>query len=134
MQITISYPEIERFIQTHYQRMMKIQFVDSQTFAVSYSPYRFMPSVQVHVRIQNLSEETVVLVYNGRRGVNLIIRGLLSFMKEKINTDFLSVDSKRQIIWINLNSIKGIDKAYQYITPSDIYFDQERIHLTLEIR
>ena len=134
MQITISYPEIERFIQTHYQRMMKIQFVDSQTFAVSYSPYRFMPSVQVHVRIQNLSEETVVLVYNGRRGVNLIIRGLLSFMKEKINTDFLSVDSKRQIIWINLNSINGIDKAYQYITPSDIYFDQERIHLTLEIR
>ena len=107
MQIAISYREIQTFILHEFNKEIGLKYLNPKTISISVSPYRFVPSVRLDITIEEIHESSLILSYNARRGINLIIRGLISFMKDKVNNEFLSILTDKQLIYIQLYKING---------------------------
>lgn len=134
MQIFLSYTEIEQYIQNHYQKEIGIMFIDNHTISLSYSAHRFVPTVHITLKIERFTSEELILSYNGKRGINLIIHGIILFMEGKINKSTVEIMPERKEIYLYIDAIKGIEKAYEYLTPKDIFFTEEGMVLEAGVR
>lgn len=134
MQIAISYREIQRFILHEFNKEVGIKYLNPKTLSVSFSPNRFIPSVRIDITIEEIRETAILLSYSARRGINLIIRGLISFMDEKMNKDIISIFPDKRLIYIQLYKIKGAQKTLEYLEPKDIRFVENGVMLDLAVK
>lgn len=134
MQIAISYREIQTFILREFNKEIGMKYLNPKTLSISFSPYRFVPSVRIDVTIEEINENSILLSYNARRGINIIIRGLISFMDEKVNNGFLSVLTDKRLIYIQLYKIKGAEKTLEYLEPKDIRLVENGVMIDLKVK
>ncbi|MCD7901809.1 MAG: hypothetical protein LUH22_18740 [Bacteroides sp.] len=104
--------------------------MDSQTLSLSYSPRRFLPAVRVEVKVESLNEESLILSYNGKAAMNMLIRGFIVYMNERIDKDIIRINLDKKLIQVRLRSIRGLEKTFEYLTPSTIFFDEEKVHVS----
>jgi hypothetical protein len=56
----------------------------------------------------------------------MIISGVVSFLQSKIPAG-VKVDTTSKKVYVYLDVINGLEKALQYVTPTDIRFDADAI-------
>lgn len=129
MEVHISYNEVLRFIRNHANvDVSRLQMVrqNSRTLAISYDISDWVPTVTISVSVDKVTEHHLYLSYDCSAAASMIISGVVSFLQSKIPAG-VKVDTTSKKVYVYLDVINGLEKALQYVTPTDIRFDADAI-------
>ena len=129
MEVHISYNEVLRFIRNHTNvDTSRLQIVrkSSRTLAISYDISAWAPTVTISISVDKVTEHHLYLSYDCSAAASMIISGVVSFLQSKIPAG-VKVDTTSKKVYVYLDVINGLEKALQYVTPTDICFDADAI-------
>lgn len=85
-------------------------------------------SVTVNLKVGNVSNDEIALSYGGKYGVDLIITGVLTFIKNKLSeyTDAVVYNDDKTIT-VRLSKIGKLESALKYLSLNDIRFNESAV-------
>ena len=129
MELQITYNELLRFLGNHTNidtSRLQIVRMSSRTLAISYDISVWVPTVTISVSVDKITEHHLYLSYDCSAAASMIISGVVSFLQSKIPAG-VKVDTTSKKVYVYLDVINGLEKALQYVTPTDICFDADAI-------
>jgi hypothetical protein len=133
MQISITHEELENYIRIHCKVKTEIGFIDEKTLCFSYKPVFILPSVDIKVSIESIVNTNVILLYHGNFAVETIIKGVILFIKGKLDNNFIHFEKQNRIV-IHLSNTEKLKKMLDYLRLTDISFDKENAYLSFQIQ
>ena len=136
MELQITYNELLRFLGNHTNidtSRLQIVRMNSRTVAISYDISDWVPTVTISVSVDKVTEHHLYLSYDCSAAASMIISGVVSFLQSKIPAG-VKVDTTSKKVYIYLDVINGLEKALQYVTPTDICFDADAISVSAELK
>lgn len=136
MEVQISYNELLRFLRNHANvdvSRLHIIRKSSRTLAISYDISDWVPTVTISVSVDKVTEHHLYLSYDCSAAASMIISGVVSFLQSKIPAG-VKVDTTSKKVYIYLDVINGLEKALQYVTPTDICFDADGISVGMAVK
>ena len=136
MEVQISYNDILRFLRNHANvDTSRLQIVrkSSRTLEIGYNISAWVPTVTISVSIDKVTDHHLYLSYDCSAAASMIISGVVSFLESKIPAG-VKVDTTSKKVYIYLDVINGLDKVLQYVTPKDIHFDADVIHVSANLK
>ena len=136
MEVQISYNELLRFLRNHANvDVSRLQIIrkSSRTLAISYDISDWVPTVTISVSVDKVTEHHLYLSYDCSAAASMIISGVVSFLQSKIPAG-VKVDTSLKKVYVYLDVINGLEKALQYVTPTDICFDADAISVSAELK
>ncbi len=87
MNIIITFAELSHYIDNHYGKSLTFSEVSEREVCVSYSQNLFFKTIQVpiNISIDDVKKDSICVTYNGGFGIDMIIAGVLSFIKAKFS-------------------------------------------------
>ena len=131
MELQITYNELLRFLRNHANvDVSRLQIVrkGSRTLAISYDISAWAPIVTISISVDKVTEHHLYLSYDCS-AASMIISGIVSFLQSQIPAG-IKVDTTSKKVYVYLDEINGLEKALQYVTPTDIHFDADVIHVS----
>ena len=136
MEVQISYNDILRFLRNHANvDTSRLQIIrkSSRTLAISYDISAWVPTVTISVSVDKVTDHHLYLSYDCSAAASMIISGIVSFLQSKIPVG-IKVDTTSKKVYVYLDEINGLEKALQYVTPTDIHFDADVIYVGIELQ
>ena len=130
MNAVITYREISDFIEKEYKIRPKFTTVDEKTFEVSYKPSVFMPAITVKFHIEAMRKDIVCMSYECGTPASLMIAGIVAYLEEKIPSG-IEVNTSDKRVNIYPQRFKQIEKAVEYVSLSDITFEENSVNVAL---
>ena len=131
MELQITFSELLRFLGKHTNidtSRLQIVRMSSRTLAISYDISVWVPTVTISVSVDEVTEHHLYLSYDCSAAASMIISGVVSFLQSKIPAG-VKVDTTSKKVYVYLDVINGLEKALQYVTPTDIRFDADAINV-----
>lgn len=136
MELQITYNELLRFLGNHTNidtSRLQIVRMSSRTLAISYDISVWVPTVTISISVDKVTEHHLYLSYDCSAAASMIISGVVSFLQSKIPAG-VKVDTTSKKVYVYLDVINGLEKALQYVTPTDIHFDADVIYVGIELQ
>ena len=136
MELQITYNELLRFLRNHANvDTSRLQIVrkGSRTLAISYDISAWAPTVTISISVDKITEHHLYLSYDCSAAASMIISGVVSFLQSKIPAG-VKVDTSSKKVYVYLDVINGLEKVLQYVTPTDIQFETNVIHVSAELK
>lgn len=136
MELQITFSELLRFLGKHTNidtSRLQIVRMSSRTLAISYDISVWVPTVTISVSVDEVTEHHLYLSYDCSAAASMIISGVVSFLQSKIPAG-VKVDTTSKKVYVYLDVINGLEKALQYVTPTDICFDAAAISVSAELK
>ena len=130
MNAVITYREISDFIEKECKIRPKFTTVDEKTFEVSYKPSVFMPAITVKFHIEAMRKDIVCMSYECGTPASLMIAGIVAYLEEKIPSG-IEVNTSDKRVNIYPQRFKQIEKAVEYVSLSDITFEENSVNVAL---
>ena len=136
MNILVSFNEIKDIISKKTNNTINLDFtrVDYRTVKVSYKPMQFLPAVNVDVQIRGTSNYRIVFSYNSNPAVDMMIRGLASFLDSNIPKDIVVLDTAAHLAVIYLDKIEQLQKPLEMIELKQISFEKENVRAEIILK
>ena len=136
MNISISFNEIKDFIAEKTNGKIDLDFtcVCANTVKVSYKPMAFLPAVNVDVQIRGTSNYRIVFSYNSNPAVDMMIRGLASFLDSNIPKDIVVLDTAAHLAVIYLDKIEQLQKPLEMTELKQISFEKENVRVEIFLK
>ncbi len=132
MNAVITYKEISDFIEKKFKIRPKFTTIDDKTFEVSYKPGVFMPAISVKFHIEAMRKDIVCLSYECGMPASLMIAGVVAYLEEKIPSG-IEVNTTDKCINIYPLLFKQVEKALEYVTLSNIVFEENAVNIELSL-
>lgn len=135
MHITISFNEIKNIIsnKTNGKIQLDFNYVQRNILNVSYKPISFLPSVAVNLIIDEINNSRVCLSYETNNAIDMVIKGLVTFLDNNIPKDIAEIDTSDQSVSIHLNNIEQLQTPLEMLEIRDVWFADENVCAELEI-
>ena len=130
MNAVITYKEISDFIEKKFKICPKFSAIDDKTVEVSYKPGVFMPTISVKFHIEAIHKDIVCLSYECGTPASLMIAGVAAYLEEKIPSG-IEVNTTDKRVNIYPQRFKQIEKALEYVTLSNITFEENSANVAL---
>ncbi len=132
MKATVSYSELSEWVGQRFKIAPTFKRVDDKVLEVSYNPGLFVPTVRVTLKIEAMRKDVICLSYDCSMAVSMLIAGTVGHLQDKIPQG-VEVKPEDKRINLYLDRIDKLDKALEYVAPTDISFSEEEICLTLSL-
>lgn len=135
MKLQITYNEFLQFLSNHANvNTSRLQIVrkSSRTLEIGYGISTWMPQITISVSIDKVTDHHLYLSYDCS-AASMIISGIVSFLQSQIPAG-IKVDTTSKKVYVYLDEINGLEKALQYVTPTDIHFDADVIHVSANLK
>lgn len=134
MQLRLDYKELTGYVKNHFHIEPEINYADAKNITVSYSPNRFFPSIKANLTVEEVNEFVIVLHYDMATTALKLFNGLLPMVESKLDKNIFSLRKDEQKLVININGIKGMEKVTEYLTLSDITFDETSLCVNARLK
>lgn len=143
MKTTINYQEISSLALNGYNKDVEISKISEKTIKICYNPGVIAPNIIVNVSITNLCNNIIDLKYEcsaeysrlGSIGLSSILdfvdKWILSI--KKYIPEGIEVYTDERIVKVDLNKFEKLEKALQYLSLSDIIFNEDDLSVMLSI-
>lgn len=132
MNAVITYNEISDIIEKRLRVRPDFTTIDTNTFKASYKPGFLMPTITIRFHINNLSQDVISLSYECNTATALMISGAVAYLEEKIPSG-IEVNTGQKQIKIYPHRIKQMEKVLEYVTLSNIVFEDNTVNVGLTI-
>lgn len=136
MLITITFNELKEIISSKTNNNINLDFcyVNYDTVKVSYKPVAFLPAVNVNVQIKKVGNSKIILSYNANNAIDMIIKGMATFIESNITKDIVELDTSNQVATIYPNKVEQLQKPMEMIELQQLYFEEEKACAEIEIK
>lgn len=137
MKAIISYKEISEYIAKQYGREVSLSKVADNEVNASVSQKVFIKTVRIglNLKVEEVGPESVVLSYNGGFGIDLMVSGLMTFLKSKLPELSRIVTSEEDHrIRVNLANIDKARPVLERVTPQAIAFSEDSVAVTAALK
>ena len=133
MHIQLTYNEILNYMKSKFHVEPTVEVIDNKTIRISYKMGMFVPTINVNLRVDSVSEETIALSYECSSIVNGLLSGAIGFIEQKIPKHQLEIlpDAKR--ILVHLDAFKELEKVLAVVEPTDITFNNNAVVLNMAL-
>lgn len=132
MNAVITYKEISDFIEKEFKIRPKFTAVDEKTFEASYKPGVFMPAIVVKFHIEALRKDVVCMSYDCGTAASLMIAGAVAYLEEKIPSG-IEVNATDKRVNIYPQRFKQVEKVLEYVTLSNVAFEENAVNISLSM-
>lgn len=130
MNVQITYKEIGDLIAGKYNVRPVFKTVDAKTVEVSYKPAGFIPNICVRFHIEAMRRDIVCMTYDCAPATALIIGGIVAHFEKAVPSGLeINVTDKR--INVHLQRFEQIEKALDYVSLSNITFEEDAMNVAL---
>ena len=133
MKLTISYSELHNYIAAHYHMNVSFTRVSDNEVCVSVTQKIFIKTIQVNLnlKVEEVSNESVLLIYNSGFGIDLIVSGLLTFVEKKL-PEYGNLISKQDgnRISLHLSKIEKLKEAFYMVELTGIRILNDSIEVS----
>lgn len=132
MKATITYKEISDLIEKEYNIRPKFSATGEKGLEASYKAGFLMPTITIKLHIEAVRRDAVYLSYDCGEGAALMIAGAIAYLKEKLPSG-IEINTTDKRVNIYPGQFKQLEKALEYVTLSDISFDEENVKVSLSM-
>lgn len=137
MVITITYTELQQYINLHFGKIQECKYVDLSTVAVS-TPVKvmgFTKNVGLNLRFEKVEDTDLYLSYDGKLGIDMLVNAAISFVKKFVpeKTELVEPQSGN-VIKLRLGDIEKLEKALEKIELKSIFFEQNAANIEFFLR
>lgn len=130
MNILISYKEIIDQVAKKFIVIPVLQTIDEKTVEVSYKPARFIPNISVRFHIEATRNDLICMTYDCAPATAVIVSGLVARFENKIPSQFeINIAEKRVNIYPQ--RFEKLEKVLEYVSLSDLIFEQDAVNVKL---
>ena len=135
MKATLSFNEIRDIIskKTNNKVQLDFSYVNNSTVKVSYKPVAFLPAVGINVRIEEVDNSQIILLYSANNAIDMAIRGLAAFLDNHIPKEIILLNTDLQKVYVNLSEIEQLQKPLEMVEIIDVYFENNGLACVLDI-
>ena len=137
MKISVSFAELSDYIRKHYDKQLTFAKVSDKEVRASYKQNLFFRSVQLslNLKIEDVRADSVTVRYSGGIGIDMLIAGLLSFLKNKVPevADAL-VKEERHRIRIELSRLSQTTVLMETIALREIYVNDNGLTVEASLK
>lgn len=123
MTISITFLELKDYIKRHFGKIVNLSKVSDHEVCISYTQKILFKTVDVpvNVSIDNVGSSSIWVTYDGGFGIDMIIAGVLAFIKGKFPelNDVLRSGDNRQLC-INLSSMSNLQTIFERVEMTGI--------------
>ena len=136
MLTTITFNELKEIISNKTNDKVNLDFcyVNYNTVKVSYKPMAFLPAVNVNVQIREVGNSKVMLSYNANNAVDMIIKGLASYLENHIPKEIVILDTSNQSVTIYPDKIEQLQKPLEMIDLQQLYFENGKVCAEIKVK
>ena len=136
MIITITFLELKDYIKRHYGKVVNFSEVSDKVVCVSYSQKVIFKTVDipVNVSINNVGSSSICVSYDGGFGIDMIIAGVLAFIKGKFPelNEVLESGENRQLC-IDLSRMSNIQTLFEKVEMTGISVREDHFEVRMAL-
>ena len=137
MVVTITYTELQQYINLHFGKTLECKYVDASTVAVS-TPIKvmgFTKNVGLNLRFEKVEGTNLYLSYDGKLGIDMLVNAAISFVKKFVpeKTELVEPQSGN-VIKLKLGDIDKLEKVLEKIELKSIFFEQNAANIELFLK
>lgn len=137
MTINLDFAEIGEYVKKHYDKKLSFSRVSDKVLRVSYEQRILIAAVQVPVSItiEDVAADAIAISYNGGIGIDMIISGVLAFIKAKVPelaTALVSEEGHR--IRIELSRLSQTKALVEALALKDIQVLESELRISASLK
>lgn len=121
MNITLSFDELSDYLAKKYKVRPDFSFVNEKTIDIAYKPNRFIPAAHLQMRMESVSNESIILSYECSAPMALLIAGAIGHLENKIPAG-ISINTDKKTIHIQPLEIEPLKKPLSHIDLKEVVF------------
>lgn len=137
MKLNISFKELSGFIKKNYDKNIVFSRVSAKEICAAYEQKILFRTVQlpVNITIDRVDPYSVAVTYNGGFGIDMIIAGVLAFLKAKVpELSDVMVCEEGHRLRIELSKLPNASGLKDAIRLEDIEADDEGLWITAALK
>lgn len=124
---SVGFKEIIDFVKGKFGANINISKASDRTLNIGYK-LPIIPEIIVKLCIREVGNDKISLSYECNTALSLILSRVVQLLNKEI-PDAVCVDTEQRSVQILPKRIKGLDKALEYLTLSDIIMDDDAIRV-----
>lgn len=132
MNAVVTYKEISDFIEKEFKFRPKFSTVDQKRVELSYKPGVFLPAIEVKFHIEAMRKDVICMSYECGSATSMMIAGVVAYLEERIPSG-VEVNTADMRINIYPQRFAQLEKVLQYVSLSDISFEEGRVNVSLSL-
>lgn len=133
MKIQLTYDEILGYVEDKFHVRPTVEVVDDQTLSVSYKISRFVPTINVDIHVDSVSEDLIRLSYDCSSIVNGLLSGVIGFIQDRIPREQIEISTDNKTVLVHLDKVEQLRKVLDVVVPTDITFYSDSIVLNMDL-
>lgn len=138
MNIIINFNEITGFVKKNYNKEITISHINDKSIEVSYNPGSFLPFIVVDLTVTKIDSYVIDMKYDlhaksvlGELPLTSVLAKIPSI--QDLIPKAAEVDTKEKTIKINMLKIENLKKTLDFVSLSNISFQEEEVNVELDI-
>lgn len=127
MLIKIEFNEIREFLKKKADKDIKIKYTSPSSVVIDYI-------IDIDLFIKSLNNDLIVLGFQMNKMAEMMAKGQIMKIFEKIDANMINIDFASHQININLSNVPFMQKFLEDFIISSIGFDTEGLNLQLALR
>ena len=137
MNITITFAELSSLIKKNYDKSIEFSRVSAKEICAAYGQRILFRTVQmpVNITIDRVMPDSIAVTYNGGFGIDMIIAGVMSFMKAKVpELNDILVAEEGHRLRIELSRLEQTARLIEAVRLEDIEITENEISLSAALK
>lgn len=137
MTLNISFAELSEYINKHYGKKVAFARVGYKALCVSYEQHIVFKTITIpiNISIEDVTPTSVTVKYDGGFGIDMIICGVLSFIKAKLpELQDVIVAGNEHLIRIELGNISNTQALFETLILNDIVIVNDGVAVTANLK
>jgi intracellular septation protein A len=136
MTISITFLELKDYIKRHFGKIVNLSKVSDHEVCISYTQKILFKTVDVpvNVSIDNVGSSSIWVTYDGGFGIDMIIAGVLVFIKGKYPelNDVLKSEDNRQLC-IDLSSMSNLQTLFEKVEMTGVSVREDHFEVRMAL-
>ena len=132
MVTSLTYIEIISYVKKKYNKTIELAQVDRKSIVVSCKWKPLFPEIKVTLHVESINNNIVCLSYDCNTALQFVLGGVILFLEDNIPCGIvLNVEQKR--VKVYLDKITSLQKALEFVSLSDVFFNEDALNVVLKI-
>ena len=132
MKAVISYAEILDFVEKSYRIRPTVTTINRNSIELGYKPAPFIPAIELQLSIRSVSNDMLSLSYDCGAAATVLLNSAINAIKQHLPSGIV-IDVAERRVDINLRSFDKLVSVLNYVSISNIFFENDAVNVDLSL-
>ena len=137
MKCVLNYKEVSEYVAAHYGKQVELRRIDSKTVGVKVAQKVILATIKIpmEITVENVEDSRLEIFYSGNAGVELIIKGALLVIREKLpQLASMIIESNGNHLTIDLEKVDMAKALVENVRLMGVEFEESDIVVSASLK